>query len=140
MLVAQHLDETNTVRLGDALAFSLVMLSLVLLTGYGGYVSLAPFAFMGIGAVIVCKMNTTSPAALIAATLFTAAVGAVVALPVIRLTGLYLGLATLAFAQLMDKLIFQQTWAFGFNGSLNAKRMSLFGMHFTSSRSYAVLM
>jgi branched-chain amino acid transport system permease protein len=134
------LSETNTQRAGLALAYAMVMLSLVLLTGYGGYVSLAQLAFMGIGAVVVCKMNTTSPFAVILAALTAAAVGALVALPVLRLTGLYLALATLAFAQLMDKLVFQQSWAFRFNGSLNAKRMSLFGLHFTSSRSYVVLM
>jgi branched-chain amino acid transport system permease protein len=101
---------------------------------------LAQLSFMGIGAAVVAKMNTTSPLAVVLAVLVAAAVGAIVALPVLRLTGLYLALATLAFAQLMDKLVFQQSWLFGFNGSLNAKRMNLFGMHFTSDGSYVVLM
>ena len=41
------------------------MLSLVLLTGYGGYVSMAQLSFMGIGAAVVCKMDTTSPLAVL---------------------------------------------------------------------------
>jgi branched-chain amino acid transport system permease protein len=139
-VVAPMLDATNTQRYGDALAFSMVMLSLVLLTGYGGYVSLAQLSFMGIGAVVVSKMNTTSPFAVVVAVVVTAAVGAIVALPVLRLTGLYLALATLAFAQLMDKLVFQANITFGFNGSLNAKRLDLFGLTFGSSRSYVMLM
>ena len=36
----------------------------------------------------------------------------------LRLTGLYLALATLAFASIMDKMVFQADFAFGFNGTL----------------------
>jgi branched-chain amino acid transport system permease protein len=115
------------------------MLSLVLLTGYGGYVSMAQLTFMGIGAAVVAKLNTTSPMAIVAAVLIAAAVGALVALPVLRLTGLYLALATFAFAQLMDKLVFQTNFMFGFNGNLNAKPMSLFGYSFSTTASYNVL-
>jgi branched-chain amino acid transport system permease protein len=139
-IVAQTLSDTNSLRLGSALAYGIVMLSLVLLTGYGGYVSMAQLSFMGIGAAVVCKMDTTSPMAVLFAILISAGVGALVALPVLRLTGLYLALATFAFAELMDKLVFQTNIMFGFNGSLNAQRMSLFGYQFASTASYNVLM
>src|SRR6201999_3467902 len=109
-------------------------------TGYGGYVSMAQLSFMGIGAAVVCKMDTTSPMAVLFAVLISAGVGAIVALPVLRLTGLYLALATFAFAELMDKLVFQTNIMFGFNGSLNAQGVSLFGYHFGSTYSYTVLM
>ncbi|HLY34050.1 MAG TPA: ABC transporter permease [Jatrophihabitantaceae bacterium] len=134
------LTAVNVQRTGLAIAWAIVMLSLMLLTGYGGYVSLAQLSFMGLGAAVVAKMDTTSPLAVLLAVLVCAAVGALVALPVLRLTGLYLALATLAFAQLMDKLVFQANFLFGFNGSLNAKRMTLFGLHFTSDRSFVTLM
>jgi branched-chain amino acid transport system permease protein len=140
IVITPMLSATNVQRLGLALAYAMVMLSLVLLTGYGGYVSLAQLSFMGVGAAVVSKMNTTSPVAILFAVLIAAAVGGLVALPVLRLTGLYLALATLAFAQLMDKLVFQSTLMFGFNGSLNAKRMSLFGINLDSAGSYVVLM
>jgi branched-chain amino acid transport system permease protein len=144
MLFVPLLDATNTQRLGIALAYGITMLSLVLLTGYGGYVSLAQLAFVGVGAATVAKMNTTSPFAVLMAVLIAAAVGALVALPVLRLTGLYLALATLAFGQLMDKLVFQANFMFGYNGSITAKRMSLFGITLGSptgsSAAYVVLM
>jgi branched-chain amino acid transport system permease protein len=140
LVIAPMLSATNTQRAGFALAYALVMLSLVLLTGYGGYVSLAQLAFMGIGAAVVAKLDTTSPLAIVLAVLVAAAVGALVALPVLRLTGLYLALATLAFAFMMDKLVFQANFMFGFNGSLGAKRMSLLGFEFASAGSYVVLM
>jgi branched-chain amino acid transport system permease protein len=139
-LAGQLLSTTNSLRLGNALAYGIVMLSLVLLTGYGGYVSMAQLSFMGIGAAVVCKMDTTSPLALVFAVLISAAVGAIVALPVLRLTGLYLALATFAFAELMDKLVFQTNIMFGYNGSLNAQGVSLFGFHFGTTYSYTVLM
>jgi branched-chain amino acid transport system permease protein len=139
-VIGPSLNPTNVQRAGYAVAYALVMLSLVLLTGYGGYVSLAQLAFMGIGCAVVSKMNTTSPLAVIVAVLVAAAIGAIVALPVLRLTGLYLALATMAFAFLMDKVVFQASFMFGFNGSLNAKRMELFGYTFGSSSSYLLLM
>ena len=139
LAAVQLLSDTNELRLGSALTYAMVMLSLVLLTGYGGYVSMAQLTFMGIGAAVVAKLDTTSPMAVVAAVLIAAAVGALVALPVLRLTGLYLALATFAFAQLMDKLVFQTNFMFGFNGSLDAKPMSLFGYSFASTASYNVL-
>ena len=62
------------------------------------------------------------------------------ALPVLRLTGLFLALATLAFASIMDKVIFQADWAFGFNGLLPAGRLSLLGHTVSSTGGYVFLM
>jgi branched-chain amino acid transport system permease protein len=140
LVVLQFLDATNSQRFGIAIADGLAMLSLVLLTGYGGYVSLSQLTFVGIGAAVVAKMHTTSPLAIVFAVLIAAAVGAVVALPVLRLTGLYLALATLAFGQLMDKLVFQADFLFGYGGTLQAKRLSLLGYDFDSTPAYVMLM
>jgi branched-chain amino acid transport system permease protein len=74
------------------------------------------------------------------AVVIAAAVGAIVAIPVLRLTGLYLALATLAFAELMDKLVFQADFMFGYGGSLHAKRLSIFGYDFASTGTYVFLM
>jgi branched-chain amino acid transport system permease protein len=59
---------------------------------------------------------------------------------VIRLTGLYLALSTLAFGVLMDKLVFQASFAFGFNGSLPAERLSILGVTVTDGGTYVLLM
>jgi branched-chain amino acid transport system permease protein len=138
--VLQVLSPTHKLNLGDAMAFAITMLSLVLLTGYGGFVSLSQFTFVGVGAAVVCKMDTTSPLAVLLAIVISAAVGAAVALPVLRLTGLYLALATLAFGQLMDYLVFQADFMFKFGGTLKAKRVSLFGYDFNDDGTYVFLM
>lgn len=140
VFLVNEYSQTNQLRLGLAVAFAIVMLSLVLLTGYGGFVSMAPLAFMGVGAAVVTKLQTHNPLIIVLAVLVCAAVGALVALPVLRLTGLYLALATFAFAELMDRLVFQTNFMFGFNGSLKAKRPHIFGYQFDSYGPYVTLM
>ncbi len=140
LIVLPFLNATNTQRFGIAVTYAIVMLSLVLLTGYGGYVSLAQLTFVGVGATVVAKMHTSSPLAILMAVLFAAAVGALVALPVLRLTGLYLALATLAFGQLMDNLVFKSNSLYGFGKSLQVQRVSLFGYDFNDTNAYVFLM
>src|SRR5207253_1769128 len=86
LFVVQLFSLNDQRNIGTAVAFGIIMLSLVLLTGYGGYVSLGQFAFVGVGAAVAAKMHTTSPLAILFAALIAAAVGAAVALPVLRLT------------------------------------------------------
>jgi branched-chain amino acid transport system permease protein len=139
-LLAGALSEPNLLLVGKAAAFAIVMLSMVLLTGYGGHVSLAQLAFAGVGALTYSKLDEPNLYGLLVSVLVSAAVGAVVALPVLRLTGLFLALATLAFASIMDKVVFQADWAFGFNGLLPAGRLSLLGHSVSSTGGYVFLM
>ncbi len=125
---------------GTAATYAMVMLSLVLLTGYGGHVSLAQFTFAGVGALAYAKLDDPTLLGLVLAAAVSGLVGALVALPVLRLTGLYLALSTLAFGQLMDKLVFQSSFAFGFNGDLRAQRLSLLGARVTDTGTYVLLM
>lgn len=139
-LVAGALSEANLLLVGTAATYAIVMLSLVLLTGYGGHVSLAQITFVGVGALAYIKVDQPNLGGLLTAGLVAAGVGALVALPVIRLTGLYLALATLAFAVIMDRMIFQADFAFGFNGSLSAERLSILGYQVDSTAGYVWVM
>jgi len=132
--------DSNLLLAGTAATYAIVMLSLVLLTGYGGHVSLAQFTFAGVGALAYARLDQPTLWGVLLSVLISAGVGALVALPVIRLTGLYLALATLAFAQLMDKLIFQADFAFKYGGTLPAERLSLFGTSVDDTGGYVVLM
>ncbi|WP_310963412.1 ABC transporter permease [Nocardioides terrisoli] len=134
------LSGSNLLLLGTAATYAIVMLSLVLLTGYGGHVSLAQFTFAGVGALAYCKLDQPNLLGLFLAIAISAVCGALVALPTIRLTGLYLALSTLAFAELMDKLIFQASFAFKFNGTLPAARLSLFGLQVSDTGAYTLMM
>ncbi|GAB2451600.1 hypothetical protein GCM10027062_35650 [Nocardioides hungaricus] len=134
------LSDANLLLAGTAATYAMVMLSLVLLTGYGGHVSLAQFTFAGVGALAYAKLDEPNLYGLLLSALIAALVGAVVALPVLRLTGLYLALSTLAFGVLMDKLVFQADFAFGYNGTLAADRLSILGRSFESTGGYVLVM
>jgi branched-chain amino acid transport system permease protein len=126
-------------RVALGFIYGIVMLSLVPLTGYGGYVSLTQLTFVGIGAIVVARLGSSSPLSLLVAAGVAALVGVLVALPALRLQGLYLALSTLAFGLLMDKLVFQADFAFGFNGSLSVPRLRLPGLDLRGERAYLVL-
>ncbi|HVS67225.1 MAG TPA: ABC transporter permease, partial [Mycobacteriales bacterium] len=112
------------------------ILSLVLLTGYGGMVSLCVLSFVGLGAFAMSHAGGTSGSLLgvLAAIGMAAGIGAVVALPTLRLRGLYLALATFSFATVMDLAVFTQI--LGTGGSINVARVHIPGIPTRSDRAY----
>lgn len=140
-VVSGSLSVTNLATAGKGVALGLITLSLVLLTGYGGQVSLCQLTFVGFGAFAMGHIaGGSSPLGLLAAVALAAAVGAVAALPSLRLQGLYLALSTLAFAQLMTFAFFNNSAIFGNGGSLHVGRPHIFGLHFDSERSFFMLL
>jgi branched-chain amino acid transport system permease protein len=127
VVVTGMLGTINVARLGQALALALIMLSLVVLTGFGGDVSLAQMSFVGVGALVVVSwFGAVGPLAVLAAGLVAGLVGALIAIPALRLRGLYLGLGTLAFAVAMDKLVFESAeLGFAFGGTAIVERPGL---------------
>ncbi|MEV6715862.1 ABC transporter permease [Lentzea sp. NPDC051208] len=123
VVLALLVDPVVAGQLALALVFGIVLLSMVLLTGYGGVVSLGQFTFVGVGAVTVARLGSPSPVTLLIGAGVAAVVGAVIALTALRVSGLYLALATLGFAQLMDKLVLQSPIAFGVRGSLQVPKL-----------------
>lgn len=89
---------------GYALVFALLAASATLVCGAMGILSLGHAAFYGVGAYTVAVLGRThgwpADAALPAAVLLTAAVAALAALPVIRLSGHTAALGTLAIGQI----------------------------------------
>jgi branched-chain amino acid transport system permease protein len=117
---------------GVVMTLGIVGLSLVLLTGYSGQVSLCQFSFMGIGAFVMGKIaGGGSLIGLVAATLVCAGVGALIALPTIRLRDLYLALATFAFADAMANGVFTDVHIYG-NGGIPIGRIVIPGLSFGS--------
>jgi len=135
------LSGNNLYTMGNGLALSILALSLVPLSGYAGQVSLCQFTFLGIGAVTMHAVDGgSSVLGLLAAMGVCAGVGAVLALPVLRLRGLYLALATLAFAVLMDNIFFQSSSIMGVGGTVAVGRPDIFGMHFATDRAFDVFL
>ena len=108
------LSPGNLLIFGQGIVLGIVMLSLVLLSGYGGQVSLCQMTLAGFGAFCMGKvLGGGSLLGLVASVVGPAAVGAVLAIVVVRLRGLYLALATLAFAEAMDALFFNKELGYG---------------------------
>ncbi|GAC1315117.1 MAG: hypothetical protein NVSMB12_09750 [Acidimicrobiales bacterium] len=141
-IVANIVGGTNLRALNTGLVIGLVMLSLVLLTGYGGQVALGQFTFVGIGAFVFGRFASGgSPFGLVLCVLVCAAVGALFALPALRLQGLYLALSTLAFAILADQLFFGDSHVLGQSGgSLKVHRLAVPGLSVSSYRANLVLL
>lgn len=101
----------NTITL--ALTFAIIALSLVLLTGFAGEINLAALSFGAIACIVVYHFGTTGSGTAARSTLWgillavivTALVGAVIALPALRLRGLYLALATMAFGVFVSRMV-----------------------------------
>lgn len=102
--------------------FSLVAIGLNLLTGYSGQISLGHSAFFAIGAYATALLTQKAGfpfwLALPAAGVLTMSVGALIALPALRLKNLYLAIATLGFAIVTQKLIFEWRGLTGGGGGL----------------------
>ena len=141
-VVSQTLSTSNLSYANRGIALAIIMLSLVMLTGYGGQVSLCQLTFAGLGAFAMSKVGGSggSLLGLLAAVGLAAAVGTLIALPALRLRGLYLALATLAFAYGMDLAFFNNIRVFGVSLSLEVARPHLPGVSLRSDRSFLMLL
>jgi ABC-type branched-subunit amino acid transport system ATPase component/branched-subunit amino acid ABC-type transport system permease component len=108
---------------GDKLAFfttglvtAMMLLSLGLLVRMSGQVSLCHAAFAAIGAVAFSQLHVDHGlpwgVAFVLGGLVAVPVGALVAIPAIRLSGLFLALATFGFGILVQQLLYPQEWMF----------------------------
>ncbi|MDI9332099.1 MAG: branched-chain amino acid ABC transporter permease [Alphaproteobacteria bacterium] len=102
------LDEYWLAQLTFVLIYSVVGLGLMLLAGYTGLFSIGHAAFLGVGAyteAVLSGLGWPFPLSLAAAAGLSAAVGAVVGLPALRVKGIYLGIATLAFGFIVEEAL-----------------------------------
>ena len=119
----------------EGVAVGVVGLSVVLLTGYGGQISLAQYAFMGFGAWLFGELSPGGGIlGLVGVALVTAGLGAIVVLPTLRLRGLYLALTTLAFAELAYFLFFSQSSVMG-STDRSVPRVHIPGISLASAKS-----
>ena len=102
-----------------AVSYLMAALSVVLLTGWVGQISLAQAEFVGVGAfftaVLANRFHIVFPFSFFLATAFAAAVAAALGIMALRVRGLYLAVATLVFAWMADNFLFTASW-FGIDG------------------------
>ena len=111
----------NTVLAIDVLTATLFAMSLYFLMGPGGMLSFGQAAFFGLGAyacgLLVIELHLSMPWALVLAPLITALFAAMMGWFCVRLTGVYLAMLTLAYAQILWSICFQwESFTGGSNG------------------------
>ncbi|MFI5794567.1 ATP-binding cassette domain-containing protein [Streptomyces sp. NPDC051677] len=97
----------------STLVLSLIILSIIVVTGYAGQVSLAAYALAGTGAFIAghaaADWGWTFALALPAGVLGTVPIGLLFALPAVRTRGVNLAIITLGLATTLEAMVFQNT-------------------------------
>ncbi|HEY1702797.1 MAG TPA: ATP-binding cassette domain-containing protein [Trebonia sp.] len=129
-----------------ALTYVILLLSLGLLARTSGQVSLCHITFAAIGAVAFSKLYWAGLAwlpSLLIAGLIVVPIGAVLAIPAIRLSGLYLALATFGFGLLVQDMFYQSNVMFGVTNtgiSMPMPHLSWLTVDSTTGFYYVVLL
>ncbi|HVM13780.1 MAG TPA: branched-chain amino acid ABC transporter permease/ATP-binding protein [Egibacteraceae bacterium] len=110
---------------------AIVLLSIVVLTGYTGQLSLAQFALAGFGAWVAGRLEATTGIsfwlALLAGVAATVPVGVLLALPAVKTRGINLAIVTLGLGTALELVLFRnRDYTGGVSGTQVAKP-TLFG-------------
>jgi ABC-type branched-subunit amino acid transport system permease subunit len=150
-LLPLFLSVGNDVLMSQICIYAVVALSLTMLTGWAGQVSLGQFALVAVGALVAVHLDTSLPLPLVMlyGGAVTALVAVLVGLPALRMPGLFLAVTTLAFAIFMQNAVLATPCITvpGINRTLCTglpnpaytvvNRPSLLGLSLVSQRSFA---
>jgi len=127
-----------TVIGGNVALISIAILSLVVLTGWSGQVSLGQMGYVAVGAVVAGALTARAGVpfwvAVPLAAAAAAAVAALTGLPALRVRGLFLAVMTLAFGMSVSAVLFNRRY-FGWLLPEGVERPSLFLLDFEDERS-----
>jgi branched-chain amino acid transport system permease protein len=142
-LVLPWLAPNYLVDISLVFIYGLCGVSLMVLAGYTGLVSLGHAAFLGIGAYahvyFVQTLGLPWVVAVVLAALVTAASGVLVGLPALRMTGVYLTIATLAFALIIQEVFTHWEAVTGGLKGRPVDKAVIFGVPFGDSRAFYFL-
>lgn len=125
LALAPQLIGSRLPSYSDGLVFVLLFSSLALLVRTSGQVSLCHMAFAAVGASSFAHLAGDGlpwVLAFLLSGLIVVPIGAVLAIPAIRLSRLYLALATFGFGILLERFVFTTALMFGSSGELTARR------------------
>src|SRR5215510_12537377 len=111
--------------------YATVGVGLMILSGFTGQASLGHAAFLAIGAYTTAylqQFNVPFPVYFLAAGLLTGVIGAIVGFPALRLQGIYLVIATISFAFIVEEILARWESVTHGNEGMRVKTLSLFGV------------
>lgn len=122
--------DSRTTTATTALAMLIMFCSLSLLLGLSRQISLCHAVFVALGGTTLAHLQGSGvpflPALLISG-LVVVPIAGLLAIPAIRLSGLFLALATFGFGVLFQNLLFSTSMVFGTSGQLSIDRPTVFG-------------
>ncbi|MBI3156274.1 MAG: branched-chain amino acid ABC transporter permease [Burkholderiales bacterium] len=136
------LESYGLAQLTFILIYGIVGLGLMLLAGFTGLFSIGHAAFLGVGAytqAVLAAQGWPFPLSLAAAAVLSAIVGAVVGLPALRVKGIYLGIATLAFGFIVEEALARWESVTGGNAGLMVGQPQMFGWTADSGEKFYFL-
>jgi branched-subunit amino acid ABC-type transport system permease component len=127
----------------NALSQVVLFASLGLLVRSSGQISLCQWGLAAVGGVAFAHLlqhGTPWGIAVLLAAFITVPVGALVSLPAIRISGLYLGLATLGFGVLLAGFFYSRSFMFGLGSTLDTHRPKTLGLDTDRGFYYLLLL
>ena len=107
VILATVLSESDLMSYGQIFAIGVIALSYVPLAGFAGQISLCQISLAAIGAIVCARFGGDGQWwAILLAAVIAGVIGAVIAVPALRLSGVYLALGTAAIAVIFDRWIF----------------------------------
>jgi len=115
--------------------YALVSIGLNLLMGYTGQIAAGHAGFLALGAYFTAIVGTRlewipCPVLLLLAGLFTGVIGFLLGIPILRLKGFYIAMATLAFGVVVSEVILQWSSLTGGDDGLDVPLAGIFGFQF----------
>ena len=108
------MSPSQVIRGGVIVIYGIIVISLVVLTGWGGQISLGQFGFVAVGAAIggamTAKWHIPFLIALPAASMVGALVAVLLGLPAMRIKGLFLAITTLAFSVVVSTVFLSRSY------------------------------
>lgn len=142
VLLVVPLSGAQAVKATSMVLFATMGLSLVVLTGFAGQLSLGQFAFVGLGALVGGRIGQLGYDPWVAVVYAVAAGGLaalVVGLPALRIRGLFLAVTTLSFGVASQTWLRGQDWLVhvtGVSSSLQIRRPQWFGVDFGDEKRF----
>ncbi|WP_297722984.1 branched-chain amino acid ABC transporter permease [Limnohabitans sp. Rim8] len=133
------IEEYWLAQITFVMIYGVVGLGLMLLAGFTGLFSMGHAAFLGVGAyteAVLAAKGWPFPISLAVAAGLSAAVGAVVGLPALRVKGIYLGIATLSFGFIVEEGLARWESVTGGNAGMHVKAANLFGLDTNSNAGF----
>jgi ABC-type branched-subunit amino acid transport system ATPase component/ABC-type branched-subunit amino acid transport system permease subunit len=131
------LSNVTATTLTGLIGSVMIALSVGVVTGLGGQLTLGQFALAAVGAVVSFQMAERlggNPLTLVFGGVAAAAVTALIGLPAMRIKGLFLAVTTLGFAVAMSSWALKQSWALG--GDIELRPIEVFGATLDTGRTY----